>query len=94
MEINKHASVINKTSNYKKTVTEYFFDKKTVDYNVTQCKNCSGPKGVCHDGCGYGNGEEKRNCCAMNSKTGKCTHCGCDWWDHTNSNIVYFESSR
>lgn len=72
---------------------ETYFEEKRVKYNVTQCKDCSGPKGICHDGCAFGNGEDKQRCCAMNDK-GNCDHCGCHWTRHTNSNIVFYEAQK
>ena len=60
-----HAHVIDRTSNFQKTVVETETYQETVDYNVTQCTKCAGAKGICHKRCRFGNGEDKVNCCAM-----------------------------
>lgn len=92
-KINLNADAIDKNKNFVITDTENYYKEKRVDHNVTQCKNCSGEKGICHDGCAYGNGEEKQNCGIMNS-SGNCNNCKCHWSSHVNSNIVFVPATR
>ena len=54
---------------------------------------CPNKKGICHDGCEFGNGEYKIKCEAMNSNH-YCNYCGCFWDKHCNSDFIYEESLK
>ena len=93
MDILTHAHAIDKTSNFRKKITETETYQEKTDENVTQCTKCSGKKGICHHGCAYGNGEDKEHCYMMSKKDGNCNGCGCHWTVHVNSDIVYKDRS-
>jgi len=48
---------------------------------VTTCLKCHH---ICHDDCCIKLDKDKKNCCVMDQKTGKCKVCGCDWFEHFN----------
>ena len=86
-----NADLINSNKNFTKQEIYWTYEKRYQKTgNVTQCKNCLGEKGICHRKCRWGDGDDKKNCSAMDKK-GKCTVCPnkCDWSDHINSNIYY-----
>ena len=62
----RNADMINRNKNFTKIERKSGYKSKKTDRNVTQCTKCKMEKGICHNGCAYGNDEDKRHCVAMN----------------------------
>ena len=46
---------------------------------------------TCHKNCVFEDNEEKRSCCVIDHKTGKCKRCvkNCDWTFHKNLPYIF-----
>ena len=90
-----HVSEIetNKDFTYEVVVTKpNYVDLKGTGKHTTTCLKCNY---TCHQNCKIADDCEKRNCCAMDQTTGKCTICTskCIWSDHKNlPYIIEYES--
>ena len=90
----EEAEQINSSDDFEVCNIRTNYVKKTADYNVTQCTNCPGEAGICHEKCKFTIVDDKASCVAIN-KDGYCNRCPkhCHWKDHVNSK-EYYERER
>lgn len=82
VQVSKNQAAIDANQNVTITVNKQAnYDVRTGP-NHTRCNIC---QQLCHENCAFGDGDDKKNCCMMNSN-GHCTKSGCGhfWQSHTN----------
>ena len=78
----------NQNFTYKVKVTKFKkIDLKT-GIHTTNCMICNR---TCHKSCSFADDSDKKRCCAMDRKTGKCKRCDnhCDWSSHKNLPYIF-----
>jgi len=88
-EVYANADQINQNKNYTDMVPKVKMKKLTHTGDITQCSICNAleGKGICHFGCGVG--DNKINCCAINSSTRMCKRCSHSVDRHFNTRTYY-----
>jgi hypothetical protein len=89
-QVEKNEKKIKDSQNftYKVKVTKFRkIDLKPGIY-TTNCMICNR---TCHKNCVFSDDNEKRHCCAIDSKTGKFKRCdkNCDWISHKNEPFIF-----
>jgi GTPase SAR1 family protein len=89
-QIKKNEKKIKDNKNFIYTVKTTKFKKKDLPSGVhtTNCMICNR---TCHSNCSYADDSEKKNCCAIDMKTGKCRRCDnhCFWTNHKNLPYIF-----
>jgi tRNA A37 threonylcarbamoyladenosine biosynthesis protein TsaE len=89
-EVEKNEKKIKDNQNftYKVTVTKFRKIDLQPGIYTTNCMTCNR---TCHKNCVFSDDNEKRDCCAIDSETGKCKRCDghCDWTNHKNLPYIF-----
>lgn len=89
-QIEKNEKKIKDSKNFTYKVKVTKFKKKELPSGVhtTNCMTCNR---TCHKKCYYADDSEKKNCCAIDKKTGKCKRCDnhCHWSCHKNLPYIF-----
>ena len=89
-EVQKNERKIKDSKNftYKVKVTKFKTVYLQPGIHTTNCMNCNR---TCHQNCGIPDNADKKNCCAIDRKTGKCKICDkhCDWSCHKNVPYIF-----
>lgn len=88
--IEKNAKKIKDSKNFTYTVKVTKFKKIDLKPGIhtTNCMTCNR---TCHKNCSYADDSQKKKCCAIDKKTGKCKRCDnhCDWTCHKNLPYIF-----
>ena len=83
--VEKNEKKIKDSKNFTYTVKVKKFKQKDLKPGIhtTTCMTCNR---TCHKNCSFSDNADKKRCCAIERKTGKCKRCDnhCDWSCHKN----------
>jgi len=89
-QIEKNEKKIKDSKNftYKVKVTKFKKTELPSGVHTTNCMTCNR---TCHKKCYFADDSEKKNCCAIDKKTGKCKRCDnhCHWSCHKNLPYIF-----
>ena len=95
--VEKNEKKIKDSKNFTYTVKVKKFKQKDLKPGIhtTTCMTCNR---TCHKNCSFSDNADKKRCCAIERKTGKCKRCDnhCDWSCHKNLPYIieYYEEDE